>query len=160
MHNPARKVGICPKLVRSWEGPFLVIKRLSDVTYRIQRSPRAKRKVVHFDRLKPYHGTNGVNWLEDDSGTPEVVAPEPTVNDMSIDNTVLYDPEETIIYGDMPETVDVLNDETVVLNDNNDLENELDYVTHDVSLSKPGPEARETTRRSSRYAPKPARFRD
>jgi hypothetical protein len=70
MHNPARKVGVCPKLTRSWEGPFLVIKRLSDVTYRIQKSPRAKLKVVHFDRLKQYRGTDQVSWLAPDDGAP------------------------------------------------------------------------------------------
>jgi hypothetical protein len=62
LHNPARKVGISPKLTRAWEGPYLVIHRLSDVTYRIQRSPRAKMKVVHFDRLKPYLGDNAPAW--------------------------------------------------------------------------------------------------
>ena len=55
--NPAvpRKKGYnCKKLHRVWQGPFEVIKRLSDVTYRIQHTAkRRQRQVVHFDRLKP-----------------------------------------------------------------------------------------------------------
>ena len=38
-----------------WTGPFSVMKKLSDVTYRIQDLLNKRRKlVVHFDRLKPY----------------------------------------------------------------------------------------------------------
>ena len=42
------------KLHLPWTGPYRVVKRLTDSTYRIQLSsnPR-KRLVVHFDRLKP-----------------------------------------------------------------------------------------------------------
>jgi hypothetical protein len=63
MHNPARKVGVSPKLSKAWEGPFLVTHKLSDVTYRIQRGPKSKLKVVHFDRLKPYTGSSKPEWM-------------------------------------------------------------------------------------------------
>jgi hypothetical protein len=44
------------KLHKWWTGPFKVVKRLSEVTYRIQHiRNRAKRLVVHFDRLKRCH---------------------------------------------------------------------------------------------------------
>ena len=42
LHNPQRKKGISPKLRRPWEGPYVVVERLNDVVYRIQRGPRAK----------------------------------------------------------------------------------------------------------------------
>ena len=44
----------CPKkLHRPWTGPFKVVSRLSDVTYRIQNvQSRRNRLVVHFNRLK------------------------------------------------------------------------------------------------------------
>lgn len=53
--SPVVRRGRSAKLHRPWEGPYLVIKKLSDVTYRIQscRNPR-KRLVVHFNRLKKY----------------------------------------------------------------------------------------------------------
>ncbi|KAJ8940117.1 hypothetical protein NQ318_009831 [Aromia moschata] len=54
LYNPARKKERCPKLQKSWEGPYKIIKRLKDVVYMIQRGPRAKMKVVHLDRLTPY----------------------------------------------------------------------------------------------------------
>ena len=54
LYNARRKAGIAPKLANRWEGPFLIIERLADVTYRIQKGPRGRPKVVHFDRLKAY----------------------------------------------------------------------------------------------------------
>ena len=42
------------KFVHPWTGPFAVIKKLSDATYRVkQMQGRRKTQVVHFDRLKP-----------------------------------------------------------------------------------------------------------
>ena len=38
-------------------------KRISDVLYRIQMTDNSKPKVVHFDRLKPYTGTDPPTWL-------------------------------------------------------------------------------------------------
>ena len=42
-----------PKLQSFWDGPFLVVQKLSDLVYEIQKSPTAKPRVVHHDRLKP-----------------------------------------------------------------------------------------------------------
>lgn len=56
LHNPAKKKGKSFKLTRPWTGPFLIITKISDVTFRIQASPRGKAKVVHADRLKPCVG--------------------------------------------------------------------------------------------------------
>lgn len=44
-----------------------MIKKLSDVTYRIQETQRSKPKVVHSDRLKPYLGENKPNWMDSDA---------------------------------------------------------------------------------------------
>ena len=63
LHNPRRKKGFSPKLQRPWDGPYLVTKRLSDVTYRIQKGARSKPRVVHHNRLKPYCGENTPTWL-------------------------------------------------------------------------------------------------
>ena len=47
--------GVLRKFHRPWQGPYKVVKIISDVVYRIQKEdmPR-KRAVVHFDRLKPF----------------------------------------------------------------------------------------------------------
>ena len=39
-----------------WEGPYRVLDRLSDVTYRIGKVGKKKEKVVHFEKLKKYKG--------------------------------------------------------------------------------------------------------
>ena len=50
------------KLNRPWTGPWIVIKRLSEVVYRIKyfgptgSYSRVKRRVVHFNQLKPFVG--------------------------------------------------------------------------------------------------------
>ena len=62
LHNIRRKKGRNPRLDCPWEGPYLV-SVLSDVTYRIQRSRRAKPKVFHADRIKPYLGPALTSWI-------------------------------------------------------------------------------------------------
>ena len=53
LHSPVIKRGQSKKLHHPWTGPYTVVKRLSDITYRIAH-PTSKRQhqVVHFDRLK------------------------------------------------------------------------------------------------------------
>ena len=63
LHNPRRKKGVCPKLTRPWEGPYIVLDCLDDMVYRVQRSAKAKPKVVHIDRLKPFEGPVERDWL-------------------------------------------------------------------------------------------------
>ena len=51
--NPAVTKGKSHKLRCPWVGPYRVIKKISDIVYRIQDTQRKKRcLVVHFDRLK------------------------------------------------------------------------------------------------------------
>jgi hypothetical protein len=64
LHNEIRRKGQCPKLQFKWDGPYLVTAKLSDVVFRIQKSPQSKPRVVHYDRLKPYNGARLTNWLE------------------------------------------------------------------------------------------------
>ena len=64
LYNPQRKKGKTPKLTRPWQGPYLVIKRINDVVYRMQLSPRSKPKVVHRNRLWRYSGISIPDWLD------------------------------------------------------------------------------------------------
>ena len=41
---------------------YLVIAKLSDVTFRIQEKPKSKPKVVHYDKLKVYTGPQRKAW--------------------------------------------------------------------------------------------------
>ena len=57
LHNPSVQRGECKKFHRSWLGPYKVMKRLSESTYRIKSIHNSrKRVVVHFDRLKKCAG--------------------------------------------------------------------------------------------------------
>ena len=65
LKNDMRKKGVSPKLSYRWDGPYKILTKLSDVTYRIQRTPRSKQKIVHFDRTKPYEGPTPEDWIDD-----------------------------------------------------------------------------------------------
>ena len=64
LYSLQKKKGICPKLMRYFDGSYLAMKRMSDVLYRVQKGSKSKPKVVHHDRLKAYHGPNVPDWLE------------------------------------------------------------------------------------------------
>jgi hypothetical protein len=54
LHRPQVPLGHSRKLYSPWDGPYLVLNRISDVTYQISRvTGRPTTFVVHFDRLKP-----------------------------------------------------------------------------------------------------------
>ena len=54
LHCPAVPRGKSPKLHRYWQGPYRLVKQISDVLFLLQhRDSRRRRTVVHFDRLKP-----------------------------------------------------------------------------------------------------------
>jgi len=104
--------------VRHWEGPYTVVKRLSDVTYRIQLTPKSKPKIVHFDRLKKYLGNNAPQWLIKEGGIPIVPVEldvDVELENVDLDNEDLHeqslrdnnenayeDSDETILY-EVPE---------------------------------------------------------
>ena len=67
LYNPQRRKGRSPKLSRNWDGPYLVVKQLNDVVVRIKKSRKAKPKVVHINRLKPYTGEQSLDWFVDAS---------------------------------------------------------------------------------------------
>ena len=65
LHNLKRKKGLCPKLQRPWDGPYIVIKCIDDLVYRIQKGARGKPRVVHTNRLKRYEGADVPDWFQD-----------------------------------------------------------------------------------------------
>lgn len=58
LHNPVRSKGKSPKLQAKWDGPYRVVTKINDVTYRIQKGHRGAPKIVHIDRLAQYYGSN------------------------------------------------------------------------------------------------------
>ena len=61
--DPTRKKGVCTKLSPRWKGPFLVIKKLDDLTYLVKKSEKQRAAVFHLDRLEPYQGRNILTWF-------------------------------------------------------------------------------------------------
>lgn len=55
------------KLGLGWIGPYMIWENLSDVTYKIQKSPESDNFVVHVDHLKPYQGVSCENWLANET---------------------------------------------------------------------------------------------
>jgi len=70
LYNPPKKKGQSIKLRSPWEGPYAIVERLSDVTYRIKGRRRANLKIVHVNRLWRYHGPGNYTW--NDHGGPEI----------------------------------------------------------------------------------------
>ena len=80
LFEPVRKKGISPKLESSWTGPWLVVGKVSDLVYKIQKSQGSKAKFVHHDRLKPSF-TILESWLKGkDSVSLDTSQPELTQN--------------------------------------------------------------------------------
>ena len=59
----ARHVGECQKLVRIYEGPYLVIRKYSDINFLLQLDGRGKTKPAHHNKLKPYEGDKAPRWV-------------------------------------------------------------------------------------------------
>ena len=65
LYNPTRRIGVCSKLTSKWKGPYVVIRKLDDVTYLVKNSPKQKTKLYHIDRLlAPYRGRNPPTWFD------------------------------------------------------------------------------------------------
>ena len=53
LYTPAVPPGQSRKLHRPWKGPYKVVERLGDATYKLQGTRGRIPQIVHFDRLKP-----------------------------------------------------------------------------------------------------------
>jgi hypothetical protein len=54
LHIPFVKKGKNVKLSRPWQEPYTIVKKISDVVYRIEKDAnKRKRLVLHYNRLKP-----------------------------------------------------------------------------------------------------------
>ena len=63
MKNEERREGISPKLQPSFVGPFLITKKYNALDYEIHLNGKQK-KVVHHDKLQPYHGDRPPDWAK------------------------------------------------------------------------------------------------
>ena len=92
LHSTVLSRGNTKKLHHPWTGPYRVIKRLSDSTYRIQllRAPH-KRLVVHFNWLKPCGDALEISLPAEDTSVSGEPVPEPPVTGTRLD---VVEPED------------------------------------------------------------------
>ena len=64
LYDTSKKVGVCHKLTSKWKGPYVVTRKLDDITYLVKRSKKLPGKVYHIDRLLPYHGRHPPTWFQ------------------------------------------------------------------------------------------------
>lgn len=62
--DSSRKIGLSPKLrSQPWKGPLVVKKKLSDLLFELVGQQMSKARIVHHDRLKPYHSDLVPDWV-------------------------------------------------------------------------------------------------
>jgi len=62
--NESRKEGVCPKLQPTFKGPYLVLKKVSELDYRIQLDRYGTTRLLHHDKLKAYKGPKVLPWAK------------------------------------------------------------------------------------------------
>ena len=50
------------KLTAKWKGPYIVEKKIDDITYREKRTSKQQSSMYHVDRLALYQGRNIPTW--------------------------------------------------------------------------------------------------
>ena len=53
MFFPKRKARISPKFSSYWQGPFEIIEKCSNVTYKVNCGARGTHQVIHTDHIRP-----------------------------------------------------------------------------------------------------------
>ncbi len=61
--HETRSVGVCPKLERAYDGPYLIVKRHSPINFELQINVDGVKRVVHHNKIKPYSGREPPNWV-------------------------------------------------------------------------------------------------
>ena len=58
LYDASKRKGVCHKLTAKWKGPYVVTRKVDDLTYLVKKSKKQLGKAFHIDRLLPYQGTN------------------------------------------------------------------------------------------------------
>ena len=75
MYFPRHKVGQSKKLTHYWRGPFRVVEKCSDVTYKVLCGMRERPQVIHVDRMRKKRGQVLLNeqvLLDEENANAEV----------------------------------------------------------------------------------------
>lgn len=52
VYFPRRKLGTSPKLTSFWQGPFSVLEKCSECTYKVSCGSKGSPQVIHVDRMR------------------------------------------------------------------------------------------------------------
>ncbi|CAC5369242.1 unnamed protein product [Mytilus coruscus] len=61
--NENRIKGLSPKLEKTYSGPYIIKRRMSELNFVLQLARDGTEKLVHHNKLKPYKGDNSPKWL-------------------------------------------------------------------------------------------------
>jgi hypothetical protein len=64
LFEPVKKVHVCYKLTSKWKGPFMIDRKIDDLTYLVKKSAKTEPKAYHVDRLLPYKGKYLPAWIK------------------------------------------------------------------------------------------------
>ena len=66
LSTTAVKRGLSPKLHHQWQGPYVVLDKVSEVNYRVQLATgQGRKQVVHFNRLRPFNHARPMLHLDE-----------------------------------------------------------------------------------------------
>ena len=82
------------KLGLGWTGPYKVIDKITEVTYRIKKTPESSCIVVHVDHLKPYEGVSPpVSWIQEVSSLEDTNS---ELENIHVDDESMSDDESVL----------------------------------------------------------------
>jgi len=102
----AVKPGLSQKLHHQWQGPYIILDKVSDVNYHIQlETGQGRKQVVHFNRLRRFNharllaplrlnGGDGNEANTDEMGQDDIYLPDAT-DELYQDNGFIIDEVET-----------------------------------------------------------------
>jgi hypothetical protein len=96
---PNVKPGLTTKLACLWRGPFKVITKITDVTYKINCGRKGKPQVIHVDRIRKKYPQNlPGEESEQIESHEETVAKDDLPNEsMKTDNAMEFDSNKEIL---------------------------------------------------------------
>ena len=92
-HSSRLFAGRGRKFRNQTSGPWKVIRKVNDVNYSIQKSPKSKVMIVHVDRMVKYFGEVPKSWLESEPKTITLIRYEDSTS--KTDSTESEDWHET-----------------------------------------------------------------
>ncbi|CAC5389605.1 unnamed protein product [Mytilus coruscus] len=75
-----------------WTGPYKGIKKITDLTYRIQKDTSTKQLVVHVDHLKPYQAAHTPTIQE------QTLTAQENIQTLPPPVTSCFDPKDVLPY--------------------------------------------------------------